>query len=236
MKLACSAIVTLLLLVLNHAFAEQRLPSQDEFVPKNGQGRVVVLISGQTGPSNYSNIARNIASQGYYAVLLNGNDFWLDRASKDDYQQKSDLLQGVIVRAQQSPRALPGKVAVIGFSRGGAPSLSFATRMTELVYAVVAYYPLTAWIRDPDSFVSKIAVPTLMMAGVNDTYLNCCAIATARKLAAVAKTSPDKPSFEVVEYPDTGHGWEIPGPLYRGGVAADSFQRTLRHLSQYLDK
>ena len=38
------------------------------------------------------------------------------------------FLRGVVARAQQSPHALPGKAAVIGFSQGGAATLTWATQ------------------------------------------------------------------------------------------------------------
>ncbi len=54
---------------------------------------------------------------------------------------------------------------MVGFSMGGGATLSYATQMPELVSAVVVYYPVTYDITNPDNFVSKIKVPTLMFAG-----------------------------------------------------------------------
>ena len=117
--------------------------------------------------------------------------------------------KGVITRAQQSRHGLPGNVGVIGFSLGGASSLTYATRMQELVSAVVVSYPATYYIKNADDFVAKIKVPTLMFAGGRDTYKDCCLIETARKLASAAKTSGGKVMLEVVEYPDAHHGWTV---------------------------
>ena len=47
--LACVALV---------AHADDAGPAQKEYVPKGGTGRVVVVISGQTGASNYTSISR----------------------------------------------------------------------------------------------------------------------------------------------------------------------------------
>jgi dienelactone hydrolase len=94
-----------------------------EFVPPNGKGRVIVVVTGQTGPPNYAYYAKDMAAQGYYTVLVNGNDFWKKEFWKEEFWREgtgSALLRGVIARAQQSPHALPGKAAVIGFSLGGA--------------------------------------------------------------------------------------------------------------------
>jgi dienelactone hydrolase len=188
---------------------------------------VVVVVSGQTGPDNYAYYAKDLAEKGYYTVLVDGNDFWIKGGGGEA------LLKGVIARAQQSPHALPGKVAVIGFSLGGAASLTYATRMQELVSAVVVSYPATYYITNADDFVSKIKVPTLMFAGGRDTYKNCCLIETARKLGNAAKTSGGKAMLEVVEYSDADHGWTIKSlRSYRGDYTAEGFRRTLDHLRQ----
>jgi len=224
MKVFYRVIAIMLLVSVSRVYAQERLPSQKEFEPPNGKGRAVVVISGQTGPGSVAYFAKDIAAQGYYVVLVNGNDF----------RKKGEggaLLKGVISRAQRSPHALPGKAAVIGFSLGGAPSLTYATRMPVSVSAVVAYYPATYFITQPGAFVSQIKVPTLMFAGVLDTYKNCCVIETARRLAAAARAG--KVPLSVIEYPDAAHGWAIKySKDWRGNDAADAFRRTLDHLRQ----
>jgi dienelactone hydrolase len=212
---------------LGRAYADAPLPSQKEYEPPKGKGRVVVVVSGHSGPGNYAYVAKDFAEQGYYAVLVDGNDFWVKSGGSEA------RLKGVITRSQQSPHALPGKGAVVGFSRGGASTLTYATRMPELVSAVVVSYPATQHITNPDNFVSKIKVPTLMFAGGRDTYKNCCLIETARKLASAAKTSGGKVMLEVVEYPDAHHGWNIRSSTsYREDYTVDGFRRTLDHLRQ----
>src|SRR3954453_16883133 len=50
------------------AVAQQQKPiATTEYLPAAGKGRVVVLLSGQTGPTNYIPIAKDIAKAGYYA-------------------------------------------------------------------------------------------------------------------------------------------------------------------------
>jgi dienelactone hydrolase len=204
--------------------ADDALPVQSEFGPAAGKGRVVVVVSGQTGPGSYEYFAKDLAAQGYDAVLVDGNDFWKVGGGEA-------LLRGVIERAQQSPHALPGKVAVVGFSLGGASTLSFAARMPDLVAAVVTYYPLTAYITDPADFVARLKVPVLLMAGVKDTYKNCCRIETARKLAEAARGTEGAVKLELVEYLSAEHGFTIKaGRSWRSGDAEDGFKRTLAHL------
>ena len=90
------------------AQADDAGPAQKEYLPKAGTGRVVVVISGQTGASNYTSISQDFAAAGYYAVLVDGNDLWTKGGGGNA------LLQGVITRAQASSHALPGKVGEIG--------------------------------------------------------------------------------------------------------------------------
>jgi len=228
MRINCPVIAIMLIVFLGQAYADAQLPSQKEYEPPKGKGRVVVVVSGHSGPDNYAYVAEDFAEQGYYAVLVDGNDFWVKSAGSEA------RLKGVIIRAQQLPHALPGKVAVVGFSRGGASTLTYATRMLELVSAVVAYYPATQHITNPENFVSKIRVPTLMFAGGRDTYKNCCLIETARKLADAAKKSEGKVTLEVFEYSSAEHGFIIKSSkAWSPTDAADAFRRTLSHLRQY---
>src|SRR5664279_2466864 len=124
MRINC-VIAIMIFVFLGRAYADAPLPSQKEYEPTKGKGRVVVVVSGQTGPGNYAYIAKDFAEQGYYAVLVDGNDYWIKGGGGEA------LLKGVITRSQKSPHALPGKVAVVGFSLGGASSLTYATRMQD---------------------------------------------------------------------------------------------------------
>jgi dienelactone hydrolase len=235
MRITCRVIAIMLLVFLGQACAGALLPSQKEYEPLKGKGRVVVVVAGHSGPDNYAYVAKDFAEQGYYAVLVDGNDFWIKGGGGEIKGGSGEaLLKGVITRSQQSPHALPGKVAVVGFSLGGASTLTYATRMPELVSAVVVCYPRTDYITDPDDFVQKIKVPTLMLAGGRDTFRNCCRIEMARKLADAAKKSEGKVMLEVFEYPYAKHGFTVKSSdAWSPTDAADAFRRTLIHLRQY---
>src|ERR1700733_6008908 len=88
-------------------------PAGIDLPPPSGKGRVVMGISGIDGTSSYRDYAEKIAKRGYYTVLINGKEIM----SED--KQGGERLQNAIVKAQSSPSALPGKIAVIGFSLGG---------------------------------------------------------------------------------------------------------------------
>ena len=226
MRVLLRVLFVLLACVALGARADDAGPPQKEYLPKSGTGRVVVVVSGQTGASNYTDISQDFADAGYYTVLVDGNDLWMKGGGK--------LLLGVIERAQASPHALPGKVGVVAFSLGGAVGLSYATRMPEHVATVVVMYPLTNFIKDPDEFMGKVKVPTLMLAGTADTYKNCCLIGTARALADAAKKNPDvAPLFELHEYEGADHGFNM-NTSHQRAVLSDSRDRAIAQLRQYL--
>ena len=100
-------------------------PAQIAYAPAKGPGPAVILLSGQSGPALYQEYAAEVASLGYYAVLLDGKDI-LTRT-----QDGAANLKNAIERAQRSQYVVPGKSAVIGFSQGGGGALAYATNMTE---------------------------------------------------------------------------------------------------------
>ena len=210
------------------AHADDAGPPQKEYLPKAGTGRVVVVISGQTGASNYTSISQDFADAGYYTVLVDGNDLWIKGGGGNA------LLQGVIARAQASPHAVAGKVGVVGFSLGGAAALTYAARMPEHVATVVVMYPLTSFIQNPVDFVGKIKVPVLMLAGTADTYKGCCTIEKARALAEAAKANPDvEPLFVLHEYEGADHGFNM-NTSHQRALVSDSRDRAIAQLRQTL--
>ena len=216
-----------LTIVMGNAFAQQAPIASTEYAPPAGKGPVVVMVSGLSGTTDYIPIAKDIAKAGYTAVLIDGNDIWRPGGTED-------LMRGVITHAQQSANALPGKAGVIGFSLGGGPALAYAAHEPDLVAAVVAFYPLTNYITDPAGFVAtRIKVPTLVLAGVKDTYMGCCLIDMARKLAGAAKSGGEP--LTLVEYPEAYHGFNLVGTAnYRPRDAADGFTRAAAYLQKYL--
>lgn len=227
MKTSFYVIATILLVCVREACGSDQAPWQQEFYPAAGKGQTVVVITGVTGEGSYSYYAKDLAEQGYYAVLVNGTDFFGKALSRNDVGL--NRLKAVIARARKSPHALLGKVAVIGFSLGGGACLTYAARMPDTISAVVAYYPDTKFINNPGDFASKIKVPTLIFAGVLDTYKDCCLIERARKLAVAARGR-----IRLVEYPDAGHAFAIKRfpQAWRERDAADAFRQTVEYIKR----
>jgi dienelactone hydrolase len=178
-----------------------------------------MVLSGASGPNSYRSYASDISRLGYYAVLLDGNDI-LTRQ-----QDGAANLKKAIERAQHSAQAVPGKAAVIGFSRGGGGALAHATNIPEQVSMVVAYYPSTNFVPDAGVLVKRFRVPVLVLAGERDKYNNCCLIESMRAMQAAARESGA--SFELTVYPQAEHAFNIyPSRTYRRDDDRDAWRRT----------
>ena len=66
--------------------------------------------------------------------------------------------------------------------------------------------------------------PTVMFAGENDTYHNCCLIDKARAIGRAAQAAGVP--FELTTYPSTQHGFNLLGANYKAQAADDAFART----------
>jgi len=199
--------------------------AQTAYLPQAGKGPVVILLSGSSGPATYTWIAEDVAKLGYYAVLVDGNDV---------FSRKRDglgNLRKAIERVQHSPHAMPGKVAVIGFSLGGGSALAYAAPMAERVSAVVAYYPSTNWTPDIGEVAHRFKVPVLVLAGGQDTFNNCCLVASMHAMEGAAKAA--NANFELVVYPDGKHSFIQTGSNYRRDYEQDAWKRTVEMLQRH---
>jgi dienelactone hydrolase len=207
--------------------------AQTAYAPDNGPGPVIIVISGATGPASYQSYAAELARLGYYSVLIAGKDILNPELTGPASLKKT------IERALQSPNAVKGKVAVIGFSLGGGGALYNAANITNLVSMVVAYYPYTkTWANKIDALVSHFQVPVLVLAAQRDRYKECCVIETAQALEAAAKAKGAR--FELVVYPEADHGFNLktgaggePMGAYRENDDRDAWRRTVDMLKLY---
>lgn len=200
-------------------------PAQTVYLPEKVPAPVVMLLSGSSGPATYDWIAADVARLGYYAVLLDGNDVFSRK------QDGLGNLRRAIERAQRSAHAVPGKVAVVGFSLGGGSAIAFAAPMAERVSAVVAYYPSTNWTSDIGVVARRFKVPVLVLAGGQDTFNNCCLVESMRAMESAAKDA--NANFELVIYPDGKHSFIQTGTNYRRDYEQDAWKRTVEMLQRH---
>ncbi len=198
--------------------------AQQEFPPPQGKGRVVVLASGRSGPAHCTTVAREIAELGYDVVLYDGNQM---------LGIHGDGVRADILEAQKMPHALPGKVALVGFSLGGGMFLYFASPWSDLVSGAVLWYPENNFIHDVPGFVSRLKVPLLVFAGAKDHYRDGCCTAAADNTLATASTAAGKP-FKLIVYPDAEHNFVKGEDSYRPKDYADAFKRMADSLKEYL--
>jgi dienelactone hydrolase len=195
--------------------------AQQEFPPPQGKGRVVVLASGTSGPAHYTTVAREIAELGYDVVLFDGNQM----AGTTGDGVKTDIME-----AQKMPHALPGKVALVGFSMGGGMYLYYATQWPDLVAGAVLWYPVNSFIHDVPGFVTRLKVPVLMFAGAKDG--GCC-LADLDNALAKASTAASK-QFKLFVYEDAEHDFAKGEDRYNSKDYSDAFKRTADMLKEYL--
>ncbi len=195
------------------------LRTQEVITPPQGKGHVVVFLSGMAGPKHDKALAEAIASLGYVVVVYDG------RHVEGGLGQK---LRTDIQNAQQTPNALPGKVALVGVSFGGGFALAFGSRWPDLVSVDIVWYPATGFASKFPGFANRITVPVLMFAGEADHYHDCCLIATARSLAANAAAAGIP--FELVTYPGTDHDFIKGGKNYNPSAYDDALDRTAARL------
>lgn len=200
--------------------------AQQEFPPPQGKGRVVVLASGMSGPGHYKDVAAAIANLGYDVVLFDGN------AEENTHGQgvKRD-----IQTAQTMPHALPGKVALVGFSLGGGEMLYWGTgtQSTDQVAGAIVWYPANAFIRDIAGFANRLSVPVVVFAGGKDKFRNGCCTADKDSALEEASKAAGK-SFELTIYPDANHDFVKGGDHYDEKAYTDALQRTADALKLYL--
>jgi dienelactone hydrolase len=198
--------------------------AQQEFPPPQGKGPVVVVASGLSGPEHYATISKAIAALGYDVVEFDGGAM---------EHTHGEAVHAAILQAQQMPHALPGKVAIVGFSAGGGESLYYATQWPDLVTGVVVWYPATSFIKNVPGFVDRLQVPVLLFAGEKDHYRDsCCTADNARSIAAAAKAA-GKP-FELYTYPKADHDFVRDGAHYNAEADTDAFQKTADKLKVFL--
>jgi dienelactone hydrolase len=198
--------------------------AQEEFPPPQGMGRVVVMSSGMSGPSHYREIARDTAALGYDVVLFDGN------AEENTHGAG---VKSAIDKALTMPHALPGKVALVGFSLGGGENLYYGTPWSDQVAVAIVWFPANAFIKNLQGFADRLQVPTIVFAGGKDHFRNgCCTAANDTALQAAAKAAGK--SFDLTVYPDADHDFVKGGEHYNSKDNEDAFMHMSDALKMYM--
>jgi dienelactone hydrolase len=218
LRLATLAAVILFLASVPAASAQQ------EFPPPQGKGRVVVVSSGMSGPAHYAQVASEIAALGYDVLLVDGNS---------EENTHGAGVKNAIQQALAMPHALPGKVALVGFSLGGGESMYYGTQWSDQVAGAVLWYPANKFIRDIPGFASRLQVPVVVFAGGKDHYRDgCCTADNDSALQAAAKAAGK--SFDLTVYPDANHDFVKGGEHYNSQAYDDAFKRMSDALKMFL--
>src|SRR3569833_2552088 len=122
-------LIVALLIVLGLATPAR---AAEEFAPPTGKGRVVIMLSGQSGVESYRQIAGIVAASGYDVILLD---------TKSMMGTHGQALRDTIATALQGEHALPGKVGFIGFSLGGGLAIEYGPGAGGRVAGVAAGGP-----------------------------------------------------------------------------------------------
>src|SRR5271154_1048647 len=198
--------------------------AQEEFPPPQGTGRLVVLASGMSGPEHYREVSADIAKLGYDVVLFDGN-------AEENTQGKG--VKRDIDKARTMPHALPGKVALVGFSLGGGMDLYYGTQLPADVAGVVVWFPANSFIKDVPGFGNRVQVPLVGFAGGKDHFRdNCCTADKDSTLQQAAKSAGK--SFELTIYPDANHDFSKGGSNYNPKGYTDALQHTADALKMFL--
>ena len=195
--------------------------AQQEYAPPQGNGHLVVLISGIGGPGHMKELARAVADLGYDVVVFDGTKLEGKRTAG---------LKACIEQAKQMPHALPGKVALVGVSLGGGIALTYGALMEDDVAVDIVWYPATGVFVKLPKLARHFKVPVLMFAGESDTFRNCCLIDTAHTIETNAKEG--KAPFDLVTYPNTDHDFIVGGTNYNAKSYKDAFDRTAARLKE----
>jgi dienelactone hydrolase len=197
--------------------------SAEEFAPASGKGRVVIMLSGQSGTEQYRQVAGIVSGFGYDVVLLD---------TKTMMGTHGQALRDAIAVAQQGPHARPGKVGFVGFSLGGGLAIEYGPGWDDLVAVVAAWYPATGFVTDPAAWSASLRVPVLVFAGEADRFNDCCTLEKQRLLADLAHAQGA--AYELTTYPGVGHGFVIGGTGHDPRASADALAQTRAALARYL--
>ncbi|OGB92861.1 MAG: hypothetical protein A3H39_02030 [candidate division NC10 bacterium RIFCSPLOWO2_02_FULL_66_22] len=238
------------------ATAEAKVPAGDFQVPiyearpaAAGRYPVVLVLPEAWGMHEHiKDVTRRFAREGFLAITLepyarDGGVMHLpDQASVmrvinavPDARVMGDL-DAIVAYAKQHAAALPERIGVTGFCRGGTYTLLFTTHSREVKAAVAWYGQIkpakTLGIRTagPLDLAGQITAPLLGLYGDADQGIP---VADVREMEAALKAAGKTAEFVV--YPGAPHAFHADyRPSYRPEAARDGWSRCVAWFTKYL--
>jgi carboxymethylenebutenolidase len=238
------------------AVTESKVPAGDFQVPiyearpaAAGQYPVVLVLPEAWGMHEHiKDVTRRFAREGFLAITLepyarDGGVMHLpDQASVmrvinavPDARVMGDL-DAIVAYAKQHAAALPERIGVTGFCRGGTYTLLFTTHSREVKAAVAWYGQIkpakTPGIRTagPLDLAGQITAPLLGLYGEADLGIP---VADVKEMEAALKAGGKTAEFVV--YPGAPHAFHADyRPSYRPEAAKDGWARCVAWFTRYL--
>jgi carboxymethylenebutenolidase len=209
-------------------------------VPKQGSGPGVVVLHAWWGLTDiFKQVCDRLAREGFVALapdLYHGKttasveeaQALVEALDQDVERVRGDIVGAVQVLRQHTATNLAGgrgKLALVGFSLGGAYALDMSVNLAEQIAAVVTFY---ASYTGPD--YSKASAAYLCHFAQDDPFESAESV-TEMEQALQAAGRP----VTVYTYPGTKHWFfEENRPEYDAQAARLAWQRTIEFLHQRL--
>jgi carboxymethylenebutenolidase len=203
-----------------HSFSAYRADPAD--APK---GAVVIIPERPDLTPHIQKIVDAFAAKGYVAIAPSLPDDVSPAAATGDEppvapQNEMDKALGAIQTAVDAVKAA-GKVAVVGYSRGGDLAYASANRVNGIA-CVVGYYG-GGIVSD---YREKRKVPTLLHFGEDDALI---------PIEDVTQFRAHRPDVSAFTYPGAAHGFDCEGDSFREDAAEKARERTMFWVSQYVE-
>jgi len=226
-----------------------QIPIYEARPEASGRYPVVLVIPEIFGMHEHiKDVTRRFAKAGYLGItfepyareggVLNLPDMDAVRKVVDVIpdQRVMEDLDAVLAYAKGHPAALPDRIGVTGFCRGGMYTLLFAARSRDLKAAVAWYGQIrpakTPGVRTagPLDVASQIGIPVLGLYGGEDLGIP---VADVKAMESALKSHGKTAQFVV--YPGTPHAFYADyRPSYRPEAARDAWGRCIAWFNQYL--
>jgi carboxymethylenebutenolidase len=195
--------------------------------PVDAPKGAVVILQDETGINPHlRNIADRFAAQGYVAIAPSLSDRAKPDASSAENSataQQLDTDQALAdIQTTVDQVKGAGKVAIVGYSRGGDLAYAAANRVSGL--ACVVGYSGSATV---GAYQEKRKVPTLLHFGENDALI---------PLEQIDQFRSHRPDVSAFTYPGAAHGFDSEeGEGFQADAAQKALERTLFFISQYVE-